>query len=64
MISSANSEILNSLPLTDTPRISGLPRTEAARGSTHNANSRGESGHPCRVPLVTEDGGRGEQKES
>lgn len=31
-----------------------VSQIEAARGSTHNANSRGESGNPCLVPLATE----------
>lgn len=54
MMSSAKREILNSLPLTDMPRISGLFQIEAARGSTQNVNNRGESGDPCLVPFATE----------
>lgn len=56
IMSSAKREILNSLFLTAIPCISGLFRIEAARGSTQSANNKGDSGHPCLVPFVTEKG--------
>lgn len=52
IISSAKRVILNSLSLTAIPHIYRLFRMEAARGSTHNANNKGDSGHPCLVPFV------------
>ncbi|MEE6520458.1 hypothetical protein FKM82_018343 [Ascaphus truei] len=35
-----------------TPLTSVLFLIWAAKGSMHNANKRGDNGHPCRVPLL------------
>ncbi|MEE6526289.1 hypothetical protein FKM82_026842 [Ascaphus truei] len=51
MTSSAYRAALYSCSPIEIPEMSGLFRMCAARGSTHSANSSGDSGHPCLVPL-------------
>lgn len=51
-IISMNNDNLNSFPRAEIPRIFKFPWMDAARGSTHSANNRGESGHPWRVPFA------------
>ncbi|MEE6516768.1 hypothetical protein FKM82_026479 [Ascaphus truei] len=52
MMSSAYKATLCSWEWICTPEISALFRICAASGSMHKANSRGESRHPCLVPLL------------
>ncbi len=57
IISSAYNEMMWSASPTLTPEIEGWDLTAMAKGSITNAKSKGESGHPCRVPRDRGNGG-------